>query len=255
MNWLDITIIAVMGWSVWRGLKTGLVAGVARLLGVLAGLGAALCFYVPLAEYVDKRWQVSSYIQNWLPLSLPSHWPGKESEPLAVLDQLQKTFGLYGELLPRDSFSGSLQELGQSISRLLASGILELMSFIIIFLVISRLVYLAGELLAKLASMSFLGPADRLGGAAFGLARGILIILVMLVFLVSLQWPAALSTGGGNPYWLSRALENSRLARTFIKTAVFLDLDLPGFPRDSSFERVLSRLDKEPGQPEVFMKK
>lgn len=214
---MDIIIILIITWSAWRGYKTGLVGGVARLLGILAGLGAALCYYRPLAVYIDHRWQISSYIQNWF--SLPRL--GKED--------LYKDIQLYGELRPIDLLSGSLQDLGQSVSRLLASGILEIVSFIFIFIVVSRLVYLAGELLARLASVSFLGPADRLGGVAFGLARGVLAIMILLALLVSLQWPSALFSSGGNPYWLSLALDNSLLAREFINAVNFFNIDFPGF--------------------------
>lgn len=233
MNWLDIVITVVLCWSFWQGLRAGLLAGGARLAGLLAGLVAAFQYYGPLAGYAEEKWQLGTLIHAKLLWPHLLSAPGESGGPLAGIKLPDMNLSGFGDLLPHIALDGKLKELGEAFSKLLASGILEICSFILIFLVVSGVVALLGRLLSRIFSFTLLGLADRLGGAAFGLARGLLLVFVLLAVAVSLQWPAAVVSGGHDPLWLSEALENSRLAPVFLKLLAIYKSDIPGLVPDS----------------------
>lgn len=220
MNWLDILLIFIIIWNAWMGLRTGLLAGAARLAGALAGFAAALSFYQPLADAVNLKWNMVSIIGRLFtggdksaggPPKLPGaqdlFYPGTASSGIAK--------GLYG--------------IGESISRVLASGILDIICFIIIFLAVSWIVSLAGVVMGIIARKAFLGPVDRAGGFLLGTAKGCVISAAVVALAISLQLPAAFFAGGKKTSFLTLALQKSALAPYFLKGFEYLKIHFPGW--------------------------
>lgn len=215
MNWMDILILVIIGWYAWVGLRTGLLAGLAKLLGAFLGLAAAFNFYRPLSDAVNLKWGLVSTLGKWIPVSLPG---GANSLPGTEV-QLP---GLNG------SYHG-VRLLGDSVSRLLASGILDILCFIIIFLVVSKAVVILGLLCGKMARLLFMGPIDRAGGILLGAAKGVVISGILVALTVALQVPAAVFSGTAQPSWVSLALQKSVLAPYYIKALSLLNIHFPGW--------------------------
>lgn len=95
------------------------------------------------------------------------------------------------------------------------------------FLVLLGAVYLAGQLIAimlkQVAAMLFLGWADRLGGALFGLLKGLVVVEVLLILFVT--YPQL---------GLDGAIESSSLASVFLDASSVLLIILP-----DDFERAV----------------
>lgn len=91
---------------------------------------------------------------------------------------------------------------------------------IVAFLVLLGAIYLAGQLVAimlkQVAAMLLLGWADRLGGALFGLVKGLVVVEVLLIAFVTFD------------VGLDDAIEDSGLASVFLDAASVLLLILPG---------------------------
>lgn len=89
------------------------------------------------------------------------------------------------------------------------------------FLVLFGSVYLLGQIgayvLKTMASIMMLGWADKIGGAAFGLVKGL--IVVQLMVLVFAAYPTAN---------LDDAIDNSAIGRFFVDDASFMLPFLPG---------------------------
>ncbi|MCL6477923.1 MAG: CvpA family protein [Peptococcaceae bacterium] len=215
MNWLDIVILIIIAWYAWAGLRSGLVYSLARLLGVLIGLAAAFNFYRPLADTVNLKWDLVSTIKKWIPVSFLGPEGGLS--------------GPGGQLLaPKGSFYG-MQSLGESVSRLLASGMLDILCFIVIFLVVSKAVVILGSLIGKAAKMFLLGPVDRAGGLLLGAAKGCIIAGALVALVAVLQVPGELFSGPGRPSWIGLALQKSMMAPYFIKAMTLLNIHFPGW--------------------------
>lgn len=94
----------------------------------------------------------------------------------------------------------------------------DLIAFLAIFTAVVLAGQIVGSLLRGVASMLFLGPFDHLGGLAFGLLKGG--IIVELVLLAFATFPAS--------GWMSGALSSSLLAPVFLDGAPLLVHVLPG---------------------------
>jgi len=88
------------------------------------------------------------------------------------------------------------------------------------FLVLLGAIYLAGQLIAimlkQVAAVLLLGWADRLGGALFGLLKGLVVVEVLLILFVT--YPQL---------GLDDAIEDSSLASVFLDAASVLLIFLP----------------------------
>ncbi|KJS03451.1 MAG: hypothetical protein VR68_01415 [Peptococcaceae bacterium BRH_c4a] len=227
MNWLDILFAVIIGWNAWMGLKSGLVAGLARLFGVLAGFAAALNFYRPLADTVNLKWNLVSAISGLLP-GVSKAGAGKPP-PADLFFPLTGPPGATGSAaVPKAVLSG-LQGIGDSITRMLALGILDIICFIIIFLVVSRLIFSLGVIVGKAARLMFLGPVDRGAGLLLGTFKGVIIAMLVVALGISFQLPAAFISGGQKTSILSLALEKSLLAPYFIQALAYLNINFPGW--------------------------
>lgn len=74
-----------------------------------------------------------------------------------------------------------------------------------------------GGVMHSAASLLFLGPLDRIGGAVFGLAKGLLLVQVVLV---------AISVFPAHPV-VARAVADSTLAPVFLRFTAAVQLGLP----------------------------
>jgi membrane protein required for colicin V production len=97
---------------------------------------------------------------------------------------------------------------------------------IVAFLVLLGAIYLAGQLIAimlkQVAAVLLLGWADRLGGALFGLLKGLVVVEVLLIAFVTFD------------VGLDGAIEDSGLASVFLDAAPVLLNILP-----NNFERAV----------------
>ncbi len=97
---------------------------------------------------------------------------------------------------------------------------------IVAFLVLLGAIYLAGQLIAimltQVAAVLLLGWADRLGGALFGLLKGLVVVEVLLIAFVTFD------------VGLDDAIEDSGLASVFLDAASVLLIILP-----DDFERAV----------------
>ncbi|SHI67654.1 CvpA family protein [Desulfofundulus thermosubterraneus] len=177
MNWLDLVLLWIIAWSTWRGMQTGLVAGLARLCGLLVGLVLAREFQAPLAAYISRQWPLEQWLNSWIASPAIGLAPG--------------------------SLTGW--------NRYLAQGLLEVLSFVVILLVAARLIGWLGQILAGAARFSLLGPVDRAGGLVLGIVRGVLAAGVLLAVILALKNAAGTWLPGEPIPWLARAVEGSRL--------------------------------------------
>ncbi|MFZ5645059.1 MAG: CvpA family protein [Bacillota bacterium] len=226
MNWLDILFLGIIIWYAWRGLLTGLVVGLAKLFGALIGLAAALNFYRPLADAVNLKFNLVSAIGRFLPDPLKAGG-GLFPELKSSVDIIPLvTPGNVGT--PNVAWYG-LQGIGESVTKVLASGILDILCFIAIFLIVSNMVVIIGVIVGKISKIMLLGPLDRAGGLLLGAAKGGIIVAIVVAIVVSLQVPAAFIAGGQKPSLLSLALQKSFLAPYFIKALAYMKVAFPGW--------------------------
>lgn len=178
MNWLDWLIIVILVLSAFKGLYRGLLASIAGLVAVLAGLYVAYTYYQSLAEYLVVKWAagekirplVEQLLERWAPA--PGTVPGLEG------DRLTYTGNLIGV---------QWQNAADQLVNRFTGLVLEVVCFIALLLITIWVVNLAGFVLTKVAQFSLLSIPNHLGGLLFGVARGVVMVIIILALLTPFQ--------------------------------------------------------------------
>ncbi|MDA0256743.1 MAG: CvpA family protein [Chloroflexi bacterium] len=161
LHWIDLVIVAVVGWLTWRAFTVGLIREVVTLAAVLAGALLAGQLYAELAADIE----------------------------FLIDDQRTR----------------------------------ELVSFVAIFGGVVVIGQIGALLLRRVASLLLLGPFDRMGGAAFGFVKGVVVVEVLLIALTA--FPAATQ--------LTEAVEESVLAPLFLDGVPIVERLLPAEVTDA----------------------
>lgn len=183
MNWLDGVIFLIILWFAWRGLRAGLAASLAQVIGLCGGLFISFIFYRPLAAYLNEHWQITDKISPWL--SMGVFW-----RPPVVLE-IEKS------------------------NKLLAFGILELLSFLAVLMVSAYVISTVAYLFLSPGKYIFWGPFGIIGGFVLGAARGLGVVFFLTAILLPGQAKTVSFFGLVQPEWLVVPLQQSRFISLF----------------------------------------
>lgn len=218
MNWLDWVIIAVITLSALQGLRYGLVASVAGLAGLLAGIVVAFTYYQSLAGYLSQYWNIESIIKpavrEFLKIWLPS---GDNVRPPLPEGKLTAGLGL-----AQSQFTALTEQLAGKVT----TGVLEAISFLVLLLATAWLFNLAGCLLTKAVRIGFLGPLNHLGGFFFGAVKGLLVVMLILLLISPFQR----ADPPNSPLARGKAFQESALLPYFGPLFEAINRPLPGTP-------------------------
>lgn len=223
MNWLDWVIIIVVALSALNGLRYGLILSVAKLAGFLAGIFIAYIYYRPLAAFLSEQWNmkaillpaVQEVLKRWLPpsdIAPPGLPPLKMTSSTGVI-------------------SGQLNSITENLAASLSTGVLEVISFLVILAFTTTVVNLIGALLSKACQAMFLGPVNHLGGLAFGAAKGIIVIMLIITLIAPFQ---RADTAPGSPLARGKAFQESQLLPYFNPLFDAINRPLPVPPSSGS---------------------
>ncbi|MBE0466707.1 MAG: CvpA family protein [Candidatus Desulforudis sp.] len=176
MTWVDYLLLVVLALSAWSGLAQGFFRSALGVVVVGLGMFAAFKYFRPVGEYLDRGFdlgtKLETLISGWLGHGEQVDAPVGDPVPETAID-LEGFSGLLDQFL-----AGQLDGLGQAVTGALAPAALSVLSFLIVFILTVRL---GGCLLSRVPYLPFLGPVDRAGGFVFGLARGFVYGLIVLV--------------------------------------------------------------------------
>ncbi|WP_031514317.1 CvpA family protein [Desulfofalx alkaliphila] len=167
MNWVDGVILIVLIYSTCRGLLSGLILSLTGLLSILLGLLVAVKNYQALADWLIVGWQFDEKLMQLFKPLLNLYVPAYHPDPASTA------------LLNNG--------LGDTLLLTLSRGLLSIICFIILLIMTDLAVKLMGRLINKLLGWGLLSPINRLGGALFGVARGILVVLIIILILQPFQ--------------------------------------------------------------------
>jgi uncharacterized membrane protein required for colicin V production len=183
MNWLDGVIFLIVFWFAWRGLRAGLATSLTQVIGLIGGLFISFIFYRPLATYLNEHWRITDKISSWLLLDV--FW-----RPSVTI------------------------EIGKS-NKLLALGILELLSFLIVLMISAYAISTIAYLFLSPGKYLFWGPLGLIGGFVLGAARGLGIVFILTAVFLPEQTKAVSFYGLVQPEWLVVPLQQSRFISLF----------------------------------------
>lgn len=177
MNWVDLLLLFLVLTSCWRGVRQGLVSGVAALLGLVGGFWLACRSYASVGAQLAAWWPALSRALFWFPVPQTGTAAAKLGLPPVLLNLT----------------------------------LADVVAFAAVFLVTERLGVAVGRAACGMVSTVGLGSLDRLGGLALGLLRAGIIIVALAFALAPLRQGTVLPDAVPGVSFLSQALSGSRL--------------------------------------------
>ncbi len=222
MNWLDWALVIIIALSTLRGFQSGLIAGMARLLGLVSGLAVAFAGHKELASFLDREWKwgekLSGYLVEYLPMEFLYNTVIKM---VPVMEPVEPNRDLIKEQL--------VQGYAGELVRHLAMSVLELFCFIFLAVVIYLLVVFLMRAVSGTAAYAGLGILDRLGGLLLGLVRGVLVVLI-IAGVLDVYFAREAMPGDGAGGLIGNAVSGSLLLSYAQVILELVKLNFPGWP-------------------------
>ncbi|MGI6373648.1 MAG: CvpA family protein [Caldicoprobacterales bacterium] len=225
MNYIDLGIFSVLGISVLLGMYYGFTVSLYNLISFIVSWALSLLLHPTLSKTLTKRFpdlvdkivyysegsSKIAYADKVLPVSSLSNeqiteFVQKTGLPNPFTKNLE--FNLTNQCLE------GLDSLGEYIDYTVANTIVNLMSFIIIFLVLQLLSTIVISLIRNITDLPVLRRYDSLSAGALGFFRGGLFLFIAFAFLPLLYLiiPA---------HFLERFLGSSKLLDFFLDANFF----------------------------------
>lgn len=190
---IDLAILAILAFCVWRGYRKGLVLGLFGVIAIFVGLfGANIIAETFSGGFVDLMAPfISGIVDGELSDGLSSE-DGEmnsvnEASDSEIADLVNRVFGAVGlseaesASLTEDIMS-EFDKASANLSERITSRLASVFAFVIVFLIAFMLIMIVFTVIANLINLAFRLPGldllNGIGGAVLGLARAVLIILV-----------------------------------------------------------------------------
>jgi len=210
---LDIIIIAVLGISIFLGLRGGFVKTLIRLIGAVLAIVLAFSFSAPIGNFIGQHYikpQLREYIAGQVAKSagVDSKKSADEifgmididkslKEPAEGLSGALRTFGiksteeLIGKFNKDKNILNPVQyadKIIDSVISPISNSIGKAIAFILIFIIVNIAFTFFKFLFGFVNKIPFLKQINKIGGLILGTINGIILVLI-IVFVFKLTIP------------------------------------------------------------------
>ena len=200
MNIIDIIMLAILAFSVLAGIYKGFISSALATAGLVGSWLGAQALYERVANFALSNDSLMSLLRQYLEpetffksasqaaTSVADVVAGGENAISGAVSTVQEKLPFLADLFKQNvqgqSFSGlGLNTLADYLDRTVWTAAFKVLAFVLTFLVL----YWAATLLVNLLNRVFRFPVlrgfDWLLGGVFGLARGLVIVVLLLSIL------------------------------------------------------------------------
>lgn len=194
MNAIDFIIIIFLFLGVYNGYNKGLVGSLAGLFSNVLGLIVGARYYGDLGSWLNTQYSLSTKLQQYfhdhliLPQAVFQFNLDKTPLPdliesldnVSMPEMLRDHMLIYIQELQTGINSISGIKLGEIVHQYLASALVSILAFLLIWLVMANGIMLIAGLYRRFTKESFIGSIDRFWGAIMGGLVSALIITVLV---------------------------------------------------------------------------
>ena len=217
MNIIDIVILAVLAVSVIYGLYRGFISGVLSVAALIGSAALAFAFSGDLAAWLNGNQTLvdtlmyytdaGSRIKN-LDLSLLTVSQVTDSALAQILESANLPSAFQSVFVQNIGVSEDSTAISTLLSQTIVSVSLSILSFLICFLLAYIVLTFVIHLIQYVFELPVLRHLDALIGGVFGLARGVLLLLILFTLV-----PIVMAIVPIEP--LQALLDGSKLAPLF----------------------------------------
>lgn len=222
INWVDYSFLAILVLSGLKGWATGILRSLVRIAGLIVSFWVAVTYHTKMAAWLSSQWGWADTLAQILKPLVKLPGPFNNAEilklPVGLLQQISTSIPLpppWPQIIGHLSKLGPHQNVGQAINLLLARGIIEIFSFVVILILVRGVINFLGSVILLPVRFTPLGLVDKMGGLVLGLITGCVIIAVIMTIMAPLQIPLALIGAQGILGVLARGLNDSYIMTNF----------------------------------------
>jgi uncharacterized membrane protein required for colicin V production len=231
-NWSDMVVVGIILLLGIVGMIRGFIHTSFKIASFIVSLIVAIKFY-PVVSELLKKTSVFTKINEWILKSLLTQ---KEAVTASTASQTQQdtTVKLIDGLNLPDFLKGNLSggtadmtgltdlsDTMGTVSMSISNLIISIIGFILLFIAVRLVFMLIRYILEGLAKLPVLKQADKLGGFAFGIVQGLLIVYMACAVLMLFN-SSPVFTG------IFAAIEDSTVAKFFYENNLIVKLMFPG---------------------------
>ena len=195
---IDIILIAILIISAFLGYKKGLVKLGAKLFAGIIAIIVTIIIYKPVANLIINNTQLDENIKNTIIENASSFDQETNTITKQVTDQV--TNQVKNEILPSEA---------ENIAKSAIYAITAIVLFIVVKIALSIII----SLMDFVANLPILKQFNEIGGIAYGIVRGLLIVCIC-VLLMGVYTKIKPEAG------LNQNIQNSYITKTLYKNIV-----------------------------------
>ena len=199
---IDIILIAILIISAFLGYKKGLVKLGAKLFAGIIAIIVTIIIYKPVANLIINNTQLDENIKNTIIENASSFIKEDNQETNTITKQVtdQVTNQVKNEILPSEA---------ENIAKSAIYAITSIVLFIVVKIALSIII----SLMDLVANLPILKQFNEIGGIAYGIVRGLLIVCIC-VLLMGVYTKIKPEAG------LNQNIQNSYITKTLYKNIV-----------------------------------
>lgn len=225
---LDVIILVILCFCLWRGLKKGFIAAAFGILTFFVAAALSFMFYTSFSELIVKT-PAGQNAQQSIEDSVYKSVSGlmlNEDETLAntedIIDSLKLPDFLRGPVYSGSEFlvRNAQQTAAQAVSGALSATIVKIACGLLLFVLLLIGLWILRMVLELVFKLPLLHGINKLAGAVAGLVNGVLLsylLLAVIGFLASFPAMEWLSSMTADSYAYVHLYQNNMIMNMFSK--------------------------------------
>lgn len=234
INVLDVTSVIILIIGGLIGYKRGLVLSVFSAFSWIISMILSSTFYPEMSKWIREKTEIFDNVKMWIinTVDFSSIFSDVTTEATRNIQSKQiESMNLPQNLInsflennnPEVYIALGVDNFEEYISSFVANGIINILAFVIVFIIIMSIVKLMGETLNFVAKLPVINTFNKFGGVIAGLIPAIMIIWIMITIL-----SITFATSEGHIFFLM--LESSKIVEFIGESNPIMEMITTVFP-------------------------
>lgn len=212
---MDLILIGILLLCIFIGYKKGLIGVAFKILSFIIALIITLVLYKPISGVIIQNTNFDESIENAIVRQLGSEAITDEGIIKQEETKLPKVITNYMNEMVKDTVNKTKDTVVHSIAKELSITAIQFITIIGLFIITKILLLFAKAILEGIASLPLIKQFNEIGGIAYGVFKGLMIIYLLLA-IASLVLPMIGNTA------IVAAINNSILTKIFYQNNIIL---------------------------------
>ena len=180
---VDLMMLSFICTSVYLAYRRGLVDVITRILAFIIAVVITLALYKPVSSFMVEKTNLKTFFSSDIQTVLSN--TSLADDELISEEQVNLPSSIlnYINAQAKTAISNGQEAVIQKVSDALAIKLIQLIAMLVVFIIARILLIFAQSILSIFAKLPIISTINKLGGAAYGFLRAIVILYFVLAIL------------------------------------------------------------------------